>query len=80
MTRGRWSSAAAAAHRVGQSDAVIQQQLQLNQPSGAFREHNVPHSPSEIKYKMSYITAERQVYAAERNRAAQFLLNGNLIS
>lgn len=46
MTRGRWSSAAAAAHRVGQSDAVIQQQLQLNQPSGAFREHNVPHSPS----------------------------------
>lgn len=31
------------AHRVGQLDAVIQQQLRLNQPSGAFREHNVPH-------------------------------------
>lgn len=49
MTRGRSSSAAAvvaAVRRVGQLDAVIQQQLRLNQPSGAFREHNVPHSPS----------------------------------
>lgn len=43
-------------HHLGQLDAAIQQQLWLNQPSGAFREHNVlsptphyPHPPTPRK-------------------------------
>lgn len=59
-------------HRAGQLDTVIQQQLRLNQPSGAFRQHNVltplpppppppaaaAPPPTKGEYAMNYITLD----------------------
>lgn len=49
-----------AAHRAGQLDAVIQERRRLNQPSGAFREHNGLSPLPPPKKRRNYITEGHQ--------------------